>query len=145
MTTPAHATAVARDGWAVLLLGPPGSGKSDLALRLLDRGWRLVADDYVVLNADGGVLRASPPAAIAGKLEVRGIGIVEVAHAPGAAVALAVDLVAMPERLPEPALRRFQGVAVAVVALDPFAASACLKLELAFTHAKAALMAGSQP
>ena len=82
MTTPTllHATAISINGQAVLLIGPPGSGKSDLALRLIDRGALLIADDQVALTEVDGVLHASAPAATAGLIEVRGLGIAAVAH-----------------------------------------------------------------
>src|SRR3954463_5296508 len=72
-----HASSVATEGRAVLIMGPSGSGKSDLALRLLDRGFTLVSDDQTVVKRDGGQLLASPPPNIAGKLEIRGIGIMD--------------------------------------------------------------------
>ncbi len=90
-------TCVARDGDGVLLLGPPGAGKSDLALRLLARGFALVADDRV--EVAGGCARA--PAALAGLLEVRGLGILRLPHAE-ARLALAVELRDEAERLPTP-------------------------------------------
>lgn len=132
MTVPPtiHATAVAFEGRAVLLLGASGAGKSDLALRLIDRGWRLVADDRVVLAAADGALMASAPAPLAGLIEVRGVGIV--AEPTGAApVALAIDLAAVPERLPEAATREWLGVAIPLLALDPRPQSAVLKVERA--------------
>jgi HPr kinase/phosphorylase len=109
-----HASSVARGAEAVLLLGPPGSGKSDLALRLIQGGWDLVADDQCVLRSEGGTLRAEAPAALRGMLEVRGLGIFEglPTAAPGGAVLrLAVRLVppgAVP-RLPSPAVWRGAG------------------------------------
>lgn len=125
-----HATAVALGGQAVLLLGPSGAGKSALALRLIDRGWRLVGDDRVVLRAEAGVLWAAAPAPLAGLLEVRGVGIVEEPTAP-ARVALAIDLAAPPERLPEVQTRDFAGVAVPVVALPAEGDMAPLMVERA--------------
>jgi serine kinase of HPr protein (carbohydrate metabolism regulator) len=144
-----HATSVAlrtssRQPWrAVLLRGPSGSGKSDLALRLLHAGGRLVADDQTHVAPRGKSLIASPPVAIAGRIEVRGLGIVELprsrllARAP---VALLVDLVPPEaiERLPEPAREVQQGVALPVVSLAPFEASAVVKLLLAFDRLRAA-------
>ena len=128
-----HATCVARDGRAVLLFGPPGSGKSDLAVRLLDRGWRLVADDQVELTRDGNHLLAAAPRTIAGKLEVRGVGIVSRPHLARIPVACAFDLAAVPDRLPEPAARAIGGIAVPCLPLAPFEASATLKVEAALT------------
>lgn len=129
--TPIHATAVAIRGRGVLFVGPSGSGKSDLALRLIDRGATLVADDRVVLTRDGDRVLASSPATIAGLIEVRGVGIVAVPHAAGVPVALVVDLAAPPARLPDPATRDVAGLAVPVVALAAFEASAALKVEAA--------------
>ncbi len=128
---PVHATAVARwtgarTGWrAALLSGSPGAGKSDLALRLIGRGWRLVGDDYVHLFASGDALFARAPETIAGRMEVRGFGIAAICPLGLARVGLAVDLVHGPvERLPEPASRVFDGVAVPLLHLDPREASA---------------------
>jgi HPr kinase/phosphorylase len=120
-----HASCAARGGAGVLLLGPPGSGKSDLLLRLLDRGFVLVADDRVEV-ADG---EAWAPPALAGLLEVRGLGILRLAHAARARVALAVDLGARPERLPVPA--RHPVLGVPVMALDASRPSAPQVVELA--------------
>src|SRR3954454_8456456 len=72
-----HASTVAIDGRAVLVTGPSGTGKSDLALRLLDRGFTLVSDDQTIVKKDGNRLLASAPPNIAGKLEIRGIGIMD--------------------------------------------------------------------
>jgi len=133
-----HATAVAVGLKGVLLLGPSGSGKSDLALRLIDQGARLVADDQVVLSRNGARLMANAPPALAGKIEARGIGIV---HLDGARLwrkmpmAMAVELVEPDriERLPEPASREFLGVALPLIRLAPFENSAVAKLRLALT------------
>ena len=128
-----HATAVAIRGHAVLLIGPPGSGKSDLALRLIDRGAVLIADDRVVLTRVGDDLIAAPPATIAGLIEVRGVGLIAVPHVAGVRVALVVDLAAPPERLPEAMMHPVAGIRVPAVALDAFEASAPLKVERALT------------
>jgi serine kinase of HPr protein (carbohydrate metabolism regulator) len=97
-----HATCVryTRDG--ILLIGKSGSGKSDLALRLIALGARLVADDRADLTVKNGALIATPPKTIAGLLEIRGVGIVEIPNAARARVALVVDLSGKVERLPEP-------------------------------------------
>ncbi len=125
-----HATTIAIHGRAVLIEGPSGAGKSDLALRLIDRGAVLVSDDYTRLAADGISLYAEAPATIAGKLEVRGVGIIDTAcHGPSP-VALAVVL-GEPERHPEASTREIAGIAVPAVTIRPFEASAPIKVELA--------------
>lgn len=125
-----HASCVAIGGRAVLLAGRSGSGKSDLALRLLDRGAALVADDYTQLQRREGRLWASAPATIAGRIEVRGVGIVARDALPSAEVALYLDLEAPVARMPERATRRLVGIEVPVAALAPFELSAPIKVEL---------------
>lgn len=130
-----HASCVARGERGILIAGRSGSGKSDLALRLLDRGAVLVSDDYTAVRAEEGVLIASAPANIAGKMEVRGIGIVDAATAGAVPVALFVDLDAAVERLPEPdAARIIAGIAIPLMALGSLEASAPIKVELALDH-----------
>jgi serine kinase of HPr protein (carbohydrate metabolism regulator) len=127
-----HASTVAIGGRAVLIEGRSGSGKSDLALRLIDRGATLVSDDYtLVCRLPSGDLVARPPGTIAGRMEVRGIGIVDLAHTAEAPVALLVTLNGEVMRMPDRRVRRLAGVAVAEIALEPFAASAPIKVELA--------------
>ncbi|HEY5210147.1 MAG TPA: HPr kinase/phosphatase C-terminal domain-containing protein [Stellaceae bacterium] len=128
-----HGTAISLDGEGVLLRGPSGSGKSDLALRLIDGGARLVADDQTELRAIGGTPRMSAPATIAGRLEVRGLGIMTVPTIGSAPLRLVADLVpaAMVERLPEPAWCRLLDCEIPLIALAPFEASAPAKLRLA--------------
>ena len=93
-----HGTCVARDGAAVLIVGQSGTGKSDLALRLLGRGFDLVADDQVDIS--DGVARA--PSALAGLLEVRGLGIIRLPYLSQANLKLVITLTSHSERLPWP-------------------------------------------
>jgi len=126
-----HASCVAIGGRAVLIAGTSGHGKSDLALRLIDRGARLVSDDYTIVATHGGRLLASSPDTIAGKIEVRGVGIVEIEPVRDAPVALVVDLDLAVDRLPEPGSRAIAGVAVPRVGLSALEASAPIKVEQA--------------
>jgi len=128
-----HATAIAIDGRAVLLRGPSGAGKSDLALRLIDAGARLVADDQVELRRAGGRVLVRAPAALAGLVEVRGVGILRLEPLREAVLAMCVDLVpsAEVERLPELCCEDVLGLAIPSFAISPFEASAAAKLRFA--------------
>jgi HPr serine kinase-like protein len=129
-----HASCVAIRGRAVLLAGRPGAGKSDLALRLIDRGAALVSDDYTELRLLGGRLLARAPATIAGRIEVRGIGILDLEPAADVPVCLYADLDSPPERLPEAGSIRLAGTDVPLVALSALEPSAPLKLEYALVR-----------
>ncbi len=128
-----HGSCVARDGAGVLLLGPSGSGKSDLALRLIDRGFVLVADDRVEIAA--GIAR--PPPALAGLIEIRGLGIARLRHAPEARLALVVEL-GVAERLPAPA--DDTRLALPRITLDARTTSAAQRVALALDAACARLV-----
>ena len=149
-----HATCVAFGSLGVLIRGPSGSGKSDLALRLIShaialpsaaarggresRTARLVADDQVIVWPHDGRLMARAPATLLGKLEVRGLGIVEVATVPEIALALVADLTE-PEkidRLPaENNCVEIANLSLPRMNLAPFEASAPAKLVLALARA----------
>lgn len=143
-----HGTCLLVGGWGILLLGPPGSGKSDLALRLIDRPGqgtgtaamtaRLVADDQVVITRHGDRLVGAPPPRLAGLMEVRGLGIVTVDHVPQAEVGLAVRLTdaAGIERLPEKGEAKLMllGLAVPEIAIDAAAASAAARIRAAIAE-----------
>lgn len=136
-----HGTCVAIGSCGVLLRGAPGSGKSDLALRLIERPPKsagavtLVADDQVVISRDGDALIASAPEALRGKLEVRGVGILEIDHQASVPLRLVVELTdrADIERLPDhsSASAEIRGTRMPMLKLYPLEASAPAKLALA--------------
>lgn len=121
------------DGAGVLFRGLPGAGKSDLALRFIDAGAMLIADDRVVLARTGDGVTAAAPDAIAGRLEVRGLGIVTLPYAAATPVRLVIDLVSdrLVERLPTAAETVLLGEAVPVLELAPFEASTPAKIRMA--------------
>jgi serine kinase of HPr protein (carbohydrate metabolism regulator) len=126
-----HASCVAIGGRAVLIAGASGAGKSDLALRLIDRGAALVSDDYTIVEAVGERLLARPPENIAGRMEVRSIGILANAFESRVPVALLIDLDLPPERLPEPRARALCGVELPLLGLNGLEPSAPIKVEAA--------------
>jgi len=138
-----HATCVGWDEGAVLLIGDSGCGKSDLALRLIKEGAFLVADDQVELRREDEVLLASPPDSLAGLLEVRGLGILEVGHQEPARLVAAIELVAAEERMPEAAEIDFLGVALPLFRLSPWPVSAAAKVRLAVELATGSIMPAS--
>jgi serine kinase of HPr protein (carbohydrate metabolism regulator) len=126
---------VAKEGRAILISGRSGSGKSDLALRLIDRGAILVSDDYTIVRHVAGRLLAAAPSNIEGKIEVRGVGILQLQSARDAPVALFVDLEREVERLPAPHQTiTIAGVEVPVIAANALEASAPVKVEAALGH-----------
>jgi len=140
-----HGTCLAVGGEGVLLVGKPGAGKSDLALRLIDqsgfglsgslRQAQLVADDQVIVRKRDGALVASAPSTIAGKLEIRGLGIAEIPVVKETRLRLAVRLTPMAEieRLPDLGRSRMDilGIAIPLILLDPWNASAPARLRAA--------------
>lgn len=134
-----HGSCAAREGMGVLLTGPAGSGKSDLVLRLLSRGFSLVADDRVEVT---GVL-ARPPANLAGLLEVRGLGIVRLPYLAEARLALVVELTADTVRMPAPA--RHPVLDLPLIRIDPSRAAApeCVMLALDCVLGRTAQLAGA--
>lgn len=149
-----HGTCVALGPNAALLRGGSGSGKSDLALRFLalppEDGLapKLVADDQVRLTASGDGVMASAPQAIAGLIEVRGLGIQPTPFEPSARLVVVCDLVSAEDvpRMPPETWERaaFAGVDIPRLKLTPFEASAPLKLRMAIVKAKAHLRAVEQ-
>lgn len=130
-----HGTVLAWEGEAVLLRGKSGSGKSDLAWRTLlaDEEARLVADDRVEVTPGAEGLTVSAPPALAGLLEIRGLGLLELPYAQEAALRLVVDLVPLASvpRMAPPAFEDISGVLLPRLALHAFEPSAPAKLALA--------------
>lgn len=128
-----HATAVALGRRGVLLRGRSGNGKSDLALRLIDGGAKLVADDVVELMRRGRSVEARAPRALRGRMEVRGVGVVPVPSVGRVRIALVVDLTGRGavERYPDPAWARVLGISIKSLKLRAFEASAPAKVRLA--------------
>ena len=152
-----HATCVSIEGpdgpddmRGVILRGRSGVGKSDIALQLIDRGARLVADDQVALRVEGGRVVASAPLALAGLLEVRGLGIVRLD--PGALQGLVpIDLIVIIvdpgtdlDRLPEAAYGKLLGISIPMIDLAPFEASSSMKVCLAVGVGPGVIMASDQ-
>lgn len=145
-----HGTCLDISGAGVLIRGVSGSGKSDLALRLLHLGptplmkdqpvVSLVGDDSVEISRSAGALMASGPAAISGMMEVRGLGPITVPVIPRTPLVLVVDLVAFEEieRLPEPATTGLAGIEVPRVALCALEPSAPYKVAAALARVVAA-------
>jgi HPr kinase/phosphorylase len=138
-----HASCVAwlgPDGYdAILLQAPPGGGKSDFVLRLIHHGFHLVADDQVVIEDN----IASPPAALAGLLEIRGLGIFRLPHLKAAPLRLVIRLGVQPVRLPEP--ETHPDLNLPLVTIDPAAPSAPERAALALeaTCGRIAQLAGA--
>ena len=143
MATIFHGSAVAIGGNGGLLLGPSGSGKSDLALRLIDRGAKLICDDALHIEHSNGLPLLSCAPNIAGKIEIRGIGICPVDFVPSAPLRLIVQLTQDMERMPPEHQRiNIADFSVPMFKLDPFQASSALKVEWAL---KSVIDAGMRP
>ena len=130
-----HASCVAIGSRGVLLLGASGAGKSDLALRLIDQGAALVADDRTILFVSRGALHAKAPASIKGLLEIRGLGIVELPVRTAVKIGLVVRLGKEGARLPEPRIYH------APTALKPVTPLPLIALNPAFASTPAKIRA----
>ena len=137
-----HATCIAIDSHGVLLRGCSGSGKSDLALRLIDTGGVLVADDRVNLLAESGVLCASAPKTLYGLLEVRGLGILCHPAIEKANISLVCELLNSEriERMPENKHTVILGIELPHLIISPFEASSVIKVQLALKLATGSIM-----
>lgn len=132
LETMVAASAVAIDGRAILIRGDSGAGKSELALMLIDRGGQLISDDQVSLSRRGEVLFAAPAPNIAGRIEVRNLGIVEMAAARDIPVALSLRLEPdAPRWIDRPGSLALLGLAIPEIALFRDSPALAIKAELA--------------
>ena len=132
-----HATAIAVDEQGILLRGPSGSGKSDLALRLIEQGAQLISDDRTELMKKGNDLVSFAPSTIEGLLEIRHVGIIRMQNLGATPIRLVVDLVSPEEleRMPETQTTTIDGVELPLVRLAPFEHSAPAKVSLSLAIA----------
>jgi HPr kinase/phosphorylase len=137
-----YGTCVALEGLGVLLRGPSGSGKSDLALRLLDAGAKLVADDCVEIATADGRLIATAPAQLRGLLEVRGLGIIRVPSIASAPVVAVIDLITSEqvERLPNVERIDVLGIQTALFRIAASEPSAAAKVRIAVSIATGSIV-----
>lgn len=127
-----HATAIAIEGHGVLLTGSSDAGKSDLALRLIDRGATLVSDDQTELRVENDTILLNPPDNIAGKIEIRALGIISVDHVKNIPLRMKVRLVDKPDRYPmDRQSEVIEGIRIACVSINAFEHSAPVKVEIA--------------
>lgn len=129
-----HATCLLVSGKGVLIMGASGAGKSDLALRLIDRGAMLVGDDYVETGISDGRLSARAPERIKGKLEVRGIGLCAFPYVETATIDLIVRLGETVERFPQQHVEVMEGISIPLLHIHAYEASAPIKVELALAQ-----------
>ena len=126
-----HTSCVALEGSAILISGSSGAGKSDLALRLIDEGAVLIADDQTLLTRENEKLIASAPASIQGLIEVRHVGLLRMPFVASAPVALLIELVPLEdnlERLPDDDVITLEAVSIRRLRLPAFAASTPAKI-----------------
>ncbi|MFN7709436.1 MAG: HPr kinase/phosphorylase [Holosporales bacterium] len=144
-TSLVHATAVTYEGCGVLILGPPGSGKSSLALMVCDAGGDLIGDDQAQLSSQGGILMASPAPSLAGLLEVRGIGIINMPHVSCHPLHVALSLQPWQTipRLPDNDHSTFEGITLPHYFLDPTQPSCLARLRV-ITRLTAGLLRGTE-
>ena len=133
-----HAGLISLARRGVLITGPPGAGKSDLALRALEAGFQLVADDRTIVWTSAGRLFGRAPPAIAGLIEARGLDIVRTTFLPLVEIVLVCACVETVERLPEPGSETILGLAVPRIEIRPLEASAPAKLRYALSGLESA-------
>jgi serine kinase of HPr protein (carbohydrate metabolism regulator) len=127
-----YATAVTYCGFGILIRGPSGSGKSDLALRLIDDGAGLVADDQVVIKEVGQELYLSPPDSLSGLIEVRGVGVIKIEYVSDIRLCLIVELDPRNEiqRIPKIKEELIKKILVPVINMYAFESSVLAKIKI---------------
>ena len=127
-----YATAVTYCGFGVLIRGPSGSGKSDLALRLIDDGAGLIADDQVVIKAVGQELYLSPPDSLSGLIEVRGVGVIKIGYVRDIRLCLIIELDPSNDiqRIPTIEEELIKNIPVPVISMDAFESSVLAKIKI---------------
>ena len=127
-----YATAVIYCGFGILIRGPSGSGKSDLALRLIDDGADLIADDQVVIKAVGQELYLSPPDSLSGLIEVRGVGVIKIEYVRDIRLCLIVELDPRNEiqRIPKIKEELIKKIPVPVINMYAFESSVLAKIKI---------------
>ncbi|QJB68430.1 HPr kinase/phosphorylase [Parasphingorhabdus halotolerans] len=130
-----HATSVAIHGHGIMIRGKSGSGKSDLALRLIDRGAVLISDDYCVLTPGEDKINISPPPTIAGKIEVASIGIIKLDYVSDVPLRIIVQLKKSAERFPmDSPTSDLLGYTLPTIVINPMEPSAPIKVEMAIRY-----------
>ena len=131
-----HATAVAYYGSGILIRGPSGSGKSDLALRLIDDDADLIADDRVVIKVVGKELRLSPPESISGLIEVRGIGVVKIKTIRDIPLCLVVELELsnQTKRMPDIKEESIKDISIPIIGINAFESSSLAKIKIVLRY-----------
>lgn len=127
-----HASCVAIHGAGIMISGPSGAGKSDLALRLIDRGASLIGDDYIEIHLEDGQILLRAPEKIAGKIEVRSLGIFDCEHVSNIPLKLQILLKRETERFPfDNQTETIMTMAIPTITINPEEASAPIKVEMA--------------
>lgn len=127
-----HGTCVKFEGKGVLILGSSGTGKSDLALRLIDNGATLISDDYVDINVVNGILIATTAPNIEGLIEVRGVGLMKVNYIKSSPLDFVLELVEQQEieRLPSDIFFKHDDIEIPCFKFNAFALSAIAKIKI---------------